>query len=214
VAELEFGRALFELSLGLFAGAGLFVITVGILTLLGYYTIISVNPWTVILTALATSIASGIQEELWFRGFLFRLLEEWLTTWWALALSALVFGLLHLLTPHATLWTGLAVALEAGILLAATYVLTRRLWMAIGMHIAWNFVQGGIFGIAVSGGTTTGLLNSKLCGPALLSGGAYGAEASIIVVILCLVISGVLLGRGFTAGRFRRSGVGRRHVAT
>jgi hypothetical protein len=68
-------------------------------------------------------------------------------------------------------------------------------------------VQGGIFGVAVSGGTTSGLLNSTLTGPALLSGGAYGAEASIFIVVLSLVVSGVLLYRGFAAGRFRRSRV-------
>lgn len=208
VAELELGRALSELTLGLLAGAGLFVITVGVLALLGFYRVVSVNPWLAILPALAGSIATGVMEELWFRGFLFRLVEEWLNTWWALMLSALIFGLLHLLTPHATLWAGLATALEAGILLAATYVLTRRLWMAIGMHIAWNFVQGGIFGVAVSGGTTTGLLNSTLTGPELLTGGAYGAEASIIVVAMCLAVSGVLLFRGFAAGRFWRSRAG------
>jgi membrane protease YdiL (CAAX protease family) len=207
VAELEPRRAVSELSLGLLAGALLFVFTVGILALLGFYRVVSVNPWTVILPVLAGHIAAGVIEELWFRGLLFRLVEEWLNTWWALALSALIFGLLHLLTPNATLWAGLAIALEAGILLAATFIVTRRLWLAIGMHIAWNFVQGGIFGVAVSGGTTSGLLNSTLTGPALLSGGVYGAEASIFVVVLSLVVSGVLLYRGFAAGRFRRSRV-------
>jgi len=207
VAELEPRRAVSELPLGLLAGALLFVITVGILALLGFYHVVSVNPWTVIIPVLAGHIATGVMEELWFRGLLFRLVEEWLNTWWALALSALIFGLLHLLTPNATLWAGLAIALEAGILLAATFIVTRRLWLAIGMHIAWNFVQGGIFGVSVSGGTTSGLLNSTLTGPALLSGGMYGAEASIFIVVLSLVVSGVLLYRGFAAGRFRRSRV-------
>jgi membrane protease YdiL (CAAX protease family) len=207
VAELELGRAVSELPLGLLAGALLFAITVGILALLGFYHVVGVNRWTVILPVLAGNIASGVVEELWFRGLLFRLVEEWLDAWWALALSALLFGLLHLLTPSATLWAGLAIALEAGILLAATYVLTRRLWLAIGTHIAWNFVQGGVFGVAVSGGTSSGLLNSTLTGPALLSGGAYGAEASIFVVVLSLVVSGVLLYRGYAVGRFQRSRV-------
>jgi membrane protease YdiL (CAAX protease family) len=202
VTELEPRWALSELPLGLLGGALLFATTVGILSLLGFYRVVSVNPWTVILPALAANIATGVIEELWFRGLLFRLVEEWLNTWWALALSALVFGLLHLLTPHATLWAGLAIALEAGILLAATYVLTRRLWLAIGVHIAWNFAQGGIFGVAVSGATASGLLNSTLTGPELLSGGAYGAEASILTVVLSLAVSGVLLYRGFVAGRY------------
>jgi hypothetical protein len=65
-------------------------------------------------------------------------------------------------------------------------MLTRRLWLAIGIHIAWNFVQGGVFGIATSGVPTTGWFNSTFSGPVLLTGGEFGAEASIIAVIVCL----------------------------
>jgi membrane associated rhomboid family serine protease len=66
---------------------------------------------------------------------------------------------------------------------------TRRLWMAIGLHIAWNFVQGGIYGVAVSGIPVTGLLRSTLDGPELITGGRFGAEASIFAVLVCLAAS-------------------------
>ena len=82
---------------------------------------------------------------------------------------------------HATVFGAVAIALEAGILLGACYLLTRRLWMAIGVHIAWNFVQGGIFGI----GAGRGLIKARLTGPDLLTGGAMGIEGSVVAVVLC-----------------------------
>jgi uncharacterized protein len=97
----------------------------------------------------------------------------------ALVISGLVFGLLHVANPNATLLAGLAIAIEAGILLGGVYMLTRRLWLAMGLHLAWNLTQGGVYGVAVSGHAMDGLLESALSGPAWLSGGAFGAEASV-----------------------------------
>ena len=73
VFELAPRRAIAELPIGLLAGSLLFVISVGILALLGFYRVVGVNPWTVILPVLAQNIATGVVEELWFRGLLFRL---------------------------------------------------------------------------------------------------------------------------------------------
>jgi hypothetical protein len=62
---------------------------------------------------------------------------------------------------------------------------TRTLWMPIGLHAAWNFTQGGIFGVPVSGHVSHGLVQATLTGPALLSGGAFGLEASVIALAVC-----------------------------
>jgi uncharacterized protein len=117
-------------------------------------------------------------------------------------ISALIFGAGHLGNPNATLWAALAIAIEAGIMLAAAYVLTRRLWVPIGIHMAWNFVQGGIFGVAVSGNEAQGLLQSTLSGPTLLSGGEFGAEASIFAVIVCLTAGIYFIWKSYTQGKF------------
>jgi membrane protease YdiL (CAAX protease family) len=127
-------------------------------------------------------------------------MEESLGTWLALLISALIFGLMHIANPNATLWSALAIAIEAGIMLAAAYTLTRRLWLPIGIHFAWNFVQGGIFGVAVSGNGVRGLLQSTLSGPALLSGGEFGAEASIFAVIVCLAAGVYLIQAAWKKG--------------
>jgi uncharacterized protein len=78
-----------------------------------------------------------------------------------------------------------AISLEAGVMLAAAYMVTRRVWLAIGIHIAWNFAQSGIFGVATSGVESAGYLQGNLNGPTILSGGTFGPEASIVAVVVC-----------------------------
>ena len=98
-----------------------------------------------------------------------------------------MFGLAHVLNPGATWFSSFAIAVEAGLLLGGAYMLTRSLWMPIGLHAAWNFTQGAIFGVPVSGNPTQGLLLARLSGPNILSGGDFGLEASIIALIMATV---------------------------
>ena len=72
-------------------------------------------------------------------------------SWVALALTSAAFGAAHLGNPDATWFSSLAITIEAGILLGAVYMLTRRLWAAMGLHAAWNFTQGWIFGLPCLG---------------------------------------------------------------
>jgi membrane protease YdiL (CAAX protease family) len=202
VVELSTGPAPAELAIGIVVGALLFSATIGFISLLGYYRIIGVNDWLVAVPIFANSLVSGAFEEILFRGLLFRITQESLGTWLALLISALIFGLLHLLNPNATLVAALAVALEAGVMLAAAYVLTGRLWLSMGIHFAWNFTQGGIFGAAVSGQASTGLFRSVLQGPVLLTGGDFGAEASAVAVVVCGLFGAYLLARAWREGKF------------
>ncbi len=158
-----------------------------------------------IANALAGSVISGTVEEIVFRGVVFRNLEDLVGTWAAIASSAALFGLLHLANPHASLWAAAAIAIEAGILLGAGFVLTRRLWLVMGIHFAWNFTQGGIFGVAVSGGRAAGLMTSTLTGPPLISGGEFGTEASPFAVAICLVAGIVMAWRAHRMGHFVRA---------
>ncbi len=202
VSELSLSNAGSEVAGGVLIGALLFSATIGILWLLGYYHVTGTNMWTEIFPWLILAIISGVSEELIFRGILFRIIEESLGTWIALTISALIFGLLHLANPNATLWGAIAIAIEAGILLAAAYMYTRRLWLPIGIHFAWNFVQGAIFGVAVSGNEAKGLLQSTLSGPSLLSGGDFGAEGSIFAVLVCLSAGIYFVWKSHQQGKF------------
>lgn len=153
---------------------------------------------------LGISFLTGFVEEVIFRGLIFRLSEELLGTWFALAGSALFFGLAHAGNPGATLASSVAIALEAGILLGAAFLLTRRLWLVTSLHAAWNFTQGGIFGVAVSGNQIRGLLQGQLSGPEWISGGSFGAEASVVAVIVCLTAGVLLLVRASRNGQIVR----------
>jgi membrane protease YdiL (CAAX protease family) len=199
VTELSFQKAKSELIIGVMIGAMFFFITIGILWILGYYRVLGVNPLEVIVPILVFALFHGVFEELLFRGILFRVIEESLGTWLAMAISALLFGALHLTDPNATLWSAIAVALTAGITLSATFAFSHRLWIPIGIHIAWNFTQR-FFGLAVSGNNGQGLLNANLSGPILLSGGAFGVEDSILIVIMGLGVGVYFLWRAWDNG--------------
>jgi len=194
VVELGPAGAPLELGGGIVTGLLLFSAVVAVIAALGDYSVVGTRGAGVLVPALAISIASGFSEEIIFRGWFFRLVEQWLGTWIALILSAALFGALHLGNENASLLAGAAIALEAGIMLAAIYLITRRLWGAIGVHAAWNFAQGGIYGIPVSGGAMDGVLVPRISGPDLLTGGAFGAEASLPAIIVATAFGiGMLL---------------------
>ncbi len=78
-------------------------------------------------------------------------------------------------------------------MLALAYAATRNLWLPIGIHMSWNFAEGSLFGAKVSGYSEAhSLLKTTLSGPELLTGGAFGPEASVVSVAVCLVASAVL----------------------
>ena len=192
VSEFSGHHAIREMGAGLSLGALLFSMTIGVLAALGAYQVTGNNGWPVMLATIPGFILFGVLEEVVVRGIIFRIFEQSLGSWIAIAISAAVFGMLHLLNPGATVLNAAAVSVEAGILLAAAFMLTRRLWLCIGIHIAWNFTQGGIFSGAVSGGSTTGLLQARLAGPNWLTGGTVGVEASVVALAVCAA-AGILL---------------------
>lgn len=143
-----------------------------------------------IISAFFLFLYVGVGEEILFRGVLFRWIDEKWGFVAALTVSALLFGAMHYGQPGATWWSSLAIAIEAGLLLGAAYKYSGTLWLPIGIHWAWNFVQGNVFGFQVSGGNAgKSLLQATVNGPDCLTGGAFGAEASIITVILGLGLS-------------------------
>lgn len=194
VDELAPRRLLPDGALGLIAGLALFSAVVGLLWLLGSYRVTGTNPHAAWLPALLmVGLGAGIGEEIISRGVLFRIVEEGLGTWWALLVSALFFGAMHLGNPGATLWAAAAIAIEAGLLFGLLYHVTRSLPLCMGLHAAWNFAQGTIYGIPVSGTDADGWLVSTRSGPDWLSGGVFGAEASVVALALCSLCTLALL---------------------
>jgi uncharacterized protein len=204
VTELALGEAPRELAIGAAAGLGLITATIALLALGGYYRVEGLGQLPTAALLVSSGVFPAFFEEILMRGIIFRITEESLGSWLALVFSGLLFGVLHLLNPGATVVAALCIALEAGVLLAAAYMITGRLWMPIGMHFAWNFAQGSIFGVAVSGIAVPGLLKATLTGPELLSGGAFGAEASVFAVLVCGSTAVVLTARAVREGRIVR----------
>ena len=177
---------------GLAVGAGFMAAVVLVMMAFGLYRITGAGtdrPLAII-SAFFLFLYVGVGEEILFRGVLFRWIDEKWGFVAALTVSALLFGAMHYGQPGATWWSSLAIAIEAGLLLGAAYKYSGTLWLPIGIHWAWNFVQGNVFGFQVSGGNAgKTLLQATVNGPDCLTGGAFGAEASIITVILGLGLS-------------------------
>jgi membrane protease YdiL (CAAX protease family) len=110
----------------------------------------------------------------------------------AILLSALAFGCIHLSNPGATPLSVLGNAL-GGVIYGAAFLLGGSLWLAIGLHFAWNFVQGPVLGFPVSGMAAGGLQQVQDLGPAWLTGGAYGPEAGLVGILFRFVVIALML---------------------
>ena len=190
--DLPMGRLAGDTALGLGVGFLYFLAVVGVLYACGCYRIarFGTDQPAVLVNAFFGGITTAVGEEMVFRGVLFRWIDEKWNFTVALIVSAAVFGLLHLGNPGATWWSSLAIAIEAGLMLGAAYKCSGTLWLPIGIHWAWNFVQGSIFGISVSGGDVgASLIRPEISGPDILTGGSFGAEASVIAVVLGAALS-------------------------
>ncbi|MCZ7553713.1 MAG: CPBP family intramembrane metalloprotease [Anaerolineales bacterium] len=151
------------------------------------------RPLLTTLALLAGFTATGWQEELYFRGYLLQNLRAGLNLGWGVALSTAAFSLAHFANPHASAIALLGILL-AGLLFAYAYLRSGRLWLAIGLHIGWNFFEGAVFGFPVSGMETLRLIHPQVNGPELFTGGAFGPEAGLALLpALALGALGVYL---------------------
>jgi membrane protease YdiL (CAAX protease family) len=202
-SELAPRDAALRVSGGVLVGFVLFSSVLAFLYLGGYVHQVQFNGFTGMAAQASASLGAAVGEELLFRGAIFRISEEWLGTTAALMISAVLFGAAHGLNAGATPIGVLAIALEAGVLLGVAYCASRSLWLPIGMHFGWNFTEGGLFGTAVSGGQSHGLVSVTLDGPSQLTGGVFGPEASIVAVAVCLTAATILGIYSVRRGRWR-----------
>jgi CAAX protease family protein len=180
--------------IGILLGVLLQSLTILVIYLKGGYSVVSINPILFIIPPFAMAFTSAIFEETLFRGIIFRITEEKLGSYFALIISAVLFGALHLTNPNNSIIAGIGLAIQAGLLLAAAYIYSRNLWFPIAIHFAWNFTQSAIFGASVSGNAISKtLITSKIEGAEWLTGGQFGPEGSVQATIFCLIATIVLL---------------------
>jgi uncharacterized protein len=139
-------------------------------------------------------LVGAASEEALFRGYPFQTFTRAGLAWLAIVLTSIFFGAVHLRNENSGLISTLNTIL-AGLWFGIAYLKTRDLWLAIGIHLMWNWTQGALFGIEVSGFTdlaTAPLLKEIDSGPQWLTGTTYGVEGGIVSTIALLVSTAVI----------------------
>lgn len=188
------GLWLINLLLGLVIGAVTLMIAVGLsMAFAGTRFLSNEFATNDILYSLAVSGAvfflGAAAEEALFRGYILQTFARSNLAWFAIILTAVFFGVVHLGNPAAGPLSSLNTAL-AGIWFGVAYLKTRELWFVTGMHFIWNWMQGSVFGIEVSGLTkivTNPVLKEIETGPTWIGGGEYGLEGGIVTTIAIIL---------------------------
>ncbi|THF84285.1 CPBP family intramembrane metalloprotease [Cohnella fermenti] len=189
--ELSGQRAGVEAGMGLLTGALFVLVSAFTIVAAGGYSIQWANaaePGSALGASIASALGAAIVEELIFRGLLFQAIRQWAGNGLALAVTSLFFGVAHLGNTGATLWSGFAITIEAGLLLGAAFLWRRNLWFVIGLHCAWNAIES-LLGTPVSGHAPDGLYTVQASGSALLTGGDFGLEGSVVPVLISLAMA-------------------------
>jgi membrane protease YdiL (CAAX protease family) len=131
-------------------------------------------------------LVAAAAEELLLRGYAFQVLVEGMGMAVAVLVTSALFALGHLWNPNIDAIALVNIGL-AGVILAGAYLRTRSLWVAIGLHWAWNWVMAAVFDLPVSGirFDVPGYDTMEL-GPDTLTGGVFGPEAGLVVTLLAL----------------------------
>jgi uncharacterized protein len=131
------------------------------------------------------------QEELFSRGYLLQNLKDGINLLWAVIISSFMFALLHIFNPGANWKSTLGIFL-AGLFLAFGYVMTKQLWLPIGLHLGWNFFEGVIFGFPVSGLKVYALIRIQISGLPIWTGGSFGPEAGLVILPALVLGTGLV----------------------
>ena len=154
------------------------VIPVAIWGRVSFRTALNVSSVARIAVVLGVLLSGALAEELMFRGYPFQRLVEAIGATGAIAVFSMLFGVVHLSNPGASVW-GLINTVAIGVLLSVGYLRTRALWMPWGFHFAWNATLGLVLGLPVSGLRLFNVaVHATAIGPRWLTGGNYGIEAS------------------------------------
>lgn len=211
--EYALPRAALETAQGFALGAGLVAAVVGAMIAGGWYVISGTGfsdpsgMTRVLALSTVLFVMVAVFEEVLFRGILFLYAEELLGTMPALILSGLLFGFVHANNPGATLRSSIGIALTAGPMLGLLLVASRRMWLPIGMHWAWNFTVGPVFGLPVSGlafaERREAILLPVVNGPEAWTGGAFGPEAGYPLMIFGCLVTVVLARVAWVSGEVK-----------
>lgn len=174
-----------ELVFGLVFGAVSISAVYFILRLTGHVKVVStgLNFNTDLLTGGFIFLLVGFSEEIFFRGYVMTALDQMRKPKLTIILSSVIFAIAHLGNPNLS-FLGIVNICFVGVLFAVMYIKTGSLWMPIGFHITWNYFQGNILGLPVSGLDTNGLITSEVLRADIVSGGAFGPEGGLVATLV------------------------------
>lgn len=188
-------------SLGFLIGLAMMSIIVLILFPFGYITVeknpiqpVGVSAIASVLVILFGWIIQGATEEIVTRGWLLNVLSTKYNIGVGLLISSTLFGIMHLTNPNVNYIAVINIIL-VGLFYGLYVIKTNDLWAVCGMHSAWNFAQGNIFGFKVSGLDVSvgSLIDLNLVGSDFVTGGIFGPEAGITATFILLASIGILL---------------------
>ncbi len=180
--------------------------------LLGSYKLVGMNLQANLIFPFILFFFGAIVEEVIFRLFIFQTCEKRWGTVPALVITSVMFGMVHMMNnvQHATFEQKLLgcmfLVFEAGFLLNALFLVNRRVWLPLGMHWAWNFFEGPIFGTIVSGQNFgASLLVAQMSGSMLTSGGPFGPEGSVPGLVVGVACGALATWFAITRGAWSQS---------
>lgn len=200
VRELSGSGALGEWARGAALGILLGMLTLAPLWSLSVYRMDGVGDGFRLIKQIPEMLLVSVLEELLIRGVMFRVAEQAWGSGRALLFSTVLFVAAHL--PGEINLMGVLVTAAASLAFTAAYQLSRRLWLPMGMHFAWNYLFSAVFSVPVSGHEAKGWLHGSMSGPEWLSGGAYGVEASAMALLVWVVAGALLLRLAHFRGKF------------
>lgn len=188
-------RALKGICSGFLTGAVFVTAIISSLFLAGGYEFIAMANAPNVVPYILLYFVSAINEEMVFRGFLFQALERGFGLRIAFVFASVLFGFAHMMnyiegadfSQRVLLSAFLSV--EAGFPMTMAFLLTRSIWFAVGIHFAWNFFEGVIYGANVSGHALDGVLvEARLTDGIWGGGGVLGPEATIVNLVFGLLL--------------------------
>lgn len=187
---------------GVLIGLAMFVAAIGISAILGYISVEENGPQQRGVVALGGValvflgwMVQGAAEEALTRGWLLPVIGARYTPLLGVIISSIIFAIFHLFNPNLSVIAVVNLALFG--VFTALYVLSEgSLWGVFGIHTAWNWAQGNLFGFEVSGGQSPGatLFDLAETGPDVITGGAFGPEGGLAVTLV-LVASCIIVWR-------------------
>ncbi|GLR17503.1 type II CAAX endopeptidase family protein [Portibacter lacus] len=202
ITELSRKNLILELFGGFLLGFSILSLVILILYALGYYQVISFSGFSYFLAPFSFLVIAALIEEIFFRAILYRILENWIGTYIALAIISVLFELPHIFNDNVTILSvllGLLFGFAHGIM----YTYTGRVWLPFAFHLGWNFAQP-FYGSNLSGLEDIGaILKGKFEGPELITGSIYGIEDSILSISFLFILCTVFLYLSIKANKIK-----------